>query len=146
MRCSSQFDHRHCVWCNCQPRIWSLFCFIIMSCSINYFWEKRWLVGWCVSRLGLMDFAVSLQVVPSIAIAFVTYEQVKELLGVEIRISDWCTESSNFHSFGVIFVRAKEEKNCRNPSFPREKLETFYPHSSAYMFCHGCFSSGLVQY
>ncbi|KAG6420200.1 hypothetical protein SASPL_116720 [Salvia splendens] len=30
----------------------------------------------------------SVKVVPSIAIAFVTYEQVKELLGVEIRISD----------------------------------------------------------
>lgn len=29
-----------------------------------------------------------LKVVPSIAIAFVTYEQVKELLGVEFRISD----------------------------------------------------------
>lgn len=29
-----------------------------------------------------------LKVVPSIAIAFVTYEQVKELLGVELRISD----------------------------------------------------------
>lgn len=29
-----------------------------------------------------------LKVVPSIAIAFVTYEQVKELLGVEIRISE----------------------------------------------------------
>ncbi|CAN4108380.1 unnamed protein product [Withania somnifera] len=30
----------------------------------------------------------SVKVVPSIAIAFVTYEQVKDLLGVEIRISD----------------------------------------------------------
>ncbi|CAL5383115.1 unnamed protein product [Camellia sinensis] len=30
----------------------------------------------------------SVKVVPSIAIAFVTYEQVKEILGVEIRISD----------------------------------------------------------
>lgn len=29
-----------------------------------------------------------LKVVPSIAIAFVTYEQVKEFLGVEIRISE----------------------------------------------------------
>jgi solute carrier family 25 phosphate transporter 23/24/25/41 len=29
-----------------------------------------------------------LKVVPSIAIAFVTYEQVKEVLGAEIRISD----------------------------------------------------------
>lgn len=29
-----------------------------------------------------------LQVVPSIAIAFVTYEMVKDILGVEIRISD----------------------------------------------------------
>ena len=29
-----------------------------------------------------------LKVVPSIAIAFVTYEQVKEALGVEFRISD----------------------------------------------------------
>lgn len=29
-----------------------------------------------------------LKVVPSIAIAFVTYEQVKELLGVEFRISE----------------------------------------------------------
>ena len=28
------------------------------------------------------------QVVPSIAIAFVTYEVMKDLLGVEIRISD----------------------------------------------------------
>ena len=28
------------------------------------------------------------KVVPSIAIAFVTYEQVKEVLGVEFRISD----------------------------------------------------------
>ncbi len=29
-----------------------------------------------------------LKVVPSIAIAFVTYEQVKEVLGAEIRLSD----------------------------------------------------------
>jgi solute carrier family 25 phosphate transporter 23/24/25/41 len=29
-----------------------------------------------------------LKVVPSIAIAFVTYEQVKELLGVDFRISE----------------------------------------------------------
>jgi hypothetical protein len=29
-----------------------------------------------------------LQVVPSIAIAFVTYEVVKDVLGVEMRISD----------------------------------------------------------
>jgi solute carrier family 25 phosphate transporter 23/24/25/41 len=29
-----------------------------------------------------------LKVVPSIAIAFVTYEQVKEVLGAEIRIGD----------------------------------------------------------
>ena len=33
------------------------------------------------------SFDVS-QVVPSIAIAFVTYEVVKDILGVEIRISD----------------------------------------------------------
>lgn len=30
----------------------------------------------------------SFQVVPSIAIAFVTYEMVKDILGVEMRISD----------------------------------------------------------
>lgn len=35
-----------------------------------------------------MNIVLFVQVVPSIAIAFVTYEQVKELLGVEIRISD----------------------------------------------------------
>lgn len=36
------------------------------------------------------DFAAFclVQVVPSIAIAFVTYEMVKDVLGVEIRISD----------------------------------------------------------
>lgn len=37
---------------------------------------------------ALLNFDVRVQVVPSIAIAFVTYEQVKEILGVEIKISD----------------------------------------------------------
>ncbi|KAE9449823.1 hypothetical protein C3L33_18286, partial [Rhododendron williamsianum] len=36
--------------------------------------------GWLPSVIGV--------VVPSIAIAFVTYEQVKDILGIEIRISD----------------------------------------------------------
>lgn len=34
------------------------------------------------------SLACAPQVVPSIAIAFVTYEQLKELMGVEIRISE----------------------------------------------------------
>jgi len=35
-------------------------------------------------------------VVPSIAIAFVTYEVVKDVLGVEMRISDWNKDISTF--------------------------------------------------
>lgn len=36
----------------------------------------------------ITNCSLFVQVVPSIAIAFVTYEQVKDLLGVQIRISD----------------------------------------------------------
>lgn len=33
-------------------------------------------------------FSTVVQVVPSIAIAFVTYEMMKDLMGVEVRISE----------------------------------------------------------
>lgn len=37
---------------------------------------------------NILSLSEHLQVVPSIAIAFVTYEVVKDVLGVEMRISD----------------------------------------------------------
>lgn len=51
----------------------------------------------CICNVAILNFKWNLmisltfifvQVVPSIAIAFVTYEQVKDILGVEMRISD----------------------------------------------------------
>lgn len=46
----------------------------------------------CLTTVASASYILSLfghlQVVPSIAIAFVTYEAVKDVLGVEMRISD----------------------------------------------------------
>ncbi|KAL0379424.1 UNVERIFIED_CONTAM: Mitochondrial adenine nucleotide transporter ADNT1 [Sesamum angustifolium] len=53
----------------------------------------------------------SVKVVPSIAIAFVTYEQVKELLGVEIRYQTDADRAVIFHSFSVIFVNKKRRRD-----------------------------------
>lgn len=54
--------------------------------------------------------SISVQVVPSIAIAFVTYEQVKDILGVEMRYRTDDAGNTGVCSTDAVFLQTRGKR------------------------------------
>lgn len=86
----------------------------VVELSVHHPWICNVAILNCKWNLMISLTFIFVQVVPSIAIAFVTYEQVKDILGVEMRISDWsCWKLWCLFNRCSIFAGRGEERETR---------------------------------